>query len=59
MVGKTSLITRYVSCVFNECNEPTIATDFRTKQVQILEEGITGDQIPGEMVKLCVWDTAG
>lgn len=59
MVGKTSLIQRYVGNVFMDQCETTISWDFKTKMVQLVEEGDHGQTIAGDMVKLFVWDTAG
>jgi Ras-related protein Rab-11A len=48
-VGKTNLLTRFVSDEFNHDSRTTIGVDFRTKTIQ------WNDRI----VKVQIWDTAG
>ena len=51
-VGKTALLTRYVSGVFNPASvSPTIGASFLTKRVVDVDTGTT--------VRLQLWDTAG
>ena len=48
--GKTSFLLRYFGEGFQEFSLPTIAIDYKMKEMQ-LEEGNT--------IKLQIWDTAG
>lgn len=64
MVGKTSLIKRYMDDVFNDhMNQPTISNDFKIKVIQVdtndPAQRNKRDSVRGEAVKLHVWDTAG
>jgi small GTP-binding protein len=61
MVGKTSLIQRYIENFFNEhSNTPTLSWDFREKRVQLGEgEPNSATFKPSDQVRLLVWDTAG
>ena len=65
MVGKTSLIQRYMAQVFEEHGtQPTIANDFKVKNIQVDTRDLAArernrDSIKGEHVRLFVWDTAG
>ena len=61
MVGKTSLIQRYINGAFHEHGtQPTLSWDFKVKSVQLGEGDphSSGFQ-PGQLVKMYVWDTAG
>ena len=61
MVGKTSLIQRYISNLFSEHGtQPTLSWDFKVKSVQLGEgEPHTDNFQPTQLVKMYVWDTAG
>lgn len=65
MVGKTSLIQRYMTEMFNEHGQqPTISNDFKIKAIQVDTEdpakrGQRRDTLAGELIRLFVWDTAG
>ncbi len=48
-VGKTTLLNRYVSGLFNEDSKMTIGVDFRMKQLKVNEKIVT----------LQIWDFAG
>ena len=48
-VGKTSLISRFISGQFNPDHEFTVGVEFGTKTISIAEK----------VVKLQIWDTAG
>ena len=61
MVGKTSLIQRYIENIFNDHGtQPTLSWDFREKRVQLGENEPNSPAFkPTELVRLFVWDTAG
>ena len=49
VVGKSSLILRYVDQIWNDVFVPTIGVDFKVKSLEIENKSI----------KLQIWDTAG
>ena len=64
MVGKTSLIQRYMTDMFNEhMTQPTISNDFKIKVIEVNTSDPASrnkrDSVRGEPVRLHVWDTAG
>ena len=64
MVGKTSLIQRYMTDMFNEhMTQPTLSNDFKIKVIQVDAnepcQRSKRDSVRGEPVRLHVWDTAG
>ena len=63
MVGKTSIIHRFIDYFFNDKNgtQPTLAWDFKVKTLQVPAISKTGDESKVELdqVRLYVWDTAG
>jgi len=56
MVGKTSLIQRFVEGQFHTGNAPTLAWDFKVKTMQVENPD---DPDIKDIVRLYVWDTAG
>ena len=61
MVGKTSLIQKYIDGIFNEHGtQPTLSWDFKVKAVQIGEGNPrSSDFKVQDTVRMFVWDTAG
>lgn len=61
MVGKTSLIQKYIDGIFHEHGtQPTLSWDFKVKAVPIGEGNPrASDFHPTETVRMFVWDTAG
>ena len=61
MVGKTSLIQRFIENTFKDHNTlPTLSTDFRMKTIKIGEgDPRNSNFVMEDEVKLYVWDTAG
>ena len=49
LVGKSSLLSKYVDDLFLEDIEPTIGVDFKVKTIKVKEK----------YIKLQIWDTAG
>ena len=49
-VGKSSLISQYIKKEFPESPLPTIAVEFTTKIIKMIN---------GDKVKMQIWDTAG
>ena len=56
MVGKTSLIQRFVEGQYSTGNAPTLAWDFKVKTMQVENPD---DPDIKDIVRLYVWDTAG